>query len=357
MTPLPGAEMVCLLVGPNRTEFTLHRKLLCTSSAFFCSSLESMAAPGSPASVHSDSDSSSSSMTSSRGPSNRKILWLSEESPEMMDLFVLWLYQRDSFRALLDSMVAAVTAKPTPSTPGKPSTSSAAARVRATANILRRRQALHWNLVKLHLFAAAIRLPVLQDTAMDALQDLYLRCDWDVSAHFVRFLYIDCTREQAFRLRKWAVAMLVWTISNGGGADTCAFDDLFTEVPNLRRDYAQHMDKMTDSRANVCIKNPQLRLPRNRLNNEERHFGYRQCSFHSHRSSVGEGPCPYVAAQPAIVSPGATDAGHGPLNSHPLPQLNGCRPTPSRRAAKHRRMRLASNAGQVWTVQESTEET
>lgn len=192
---------------------------------------------------------------------------------------------------------------------------------------------------------------------MDALQDLYLRCDWDVSAHFVRFLYKDCTHEQAFRLRKWAVAMLAWTLSNGGSGDIRAFDDLFVEVSNLSRDYAQHIDKMTDSRANVCIKNPQLRLPRNRLKNEERHFGYRQCSFHSHRSAVGEGPCPYTADQPTTFSPSATDTGLGPLNSHPLPQLRDARPAPSRRAVKHRHMRLGSSVGEVWTVHESAEET
>ncbi|KAF3762338.1 hypothetical protein M406DRAFT_280414, partial [Cryphonectria parasitica EP155] len=261
--------MVRLLVGPNRTEFIIHKKLLCGSSSFFRYSLESVSTPSSPASAK-DGDGGAVVKP-------EKVLWLSEESPEMVDLFLLWLYQRSSFRNMLENMVAAVTA------PAKGS---------SQVRLLSSRRALHWNLVKLHLFAAVIRLPVLQDIAMDAIQDLYLRCDWDVSVNFVRFLYEECTCEQAFRIRKWTVAMLAWTLSNGS-ADPLAFNDLFAEFPDLCDDYTQHMQKMIDSRADVRVKNPQLRLPRNRLKNEERHFGYRQCSFHSHRSSVGEGRCPY----------------------------------------------------------------
>ncbi len=44
----------------------------------------------------------------------------------------------------------------------------------------------------------------------------------------------------------------------------------------------------------MAIKNPQLRLPENKLRSEERFFGFRQCSFHSHRSAVGEGVCPLL---------------------------------------------------------------
>lgn len=319
--------MVRLLVGPNRREFTIHKKLLCASSSFFRYSLESASAPSSPSSVESDASAVGSD----------KILWLSEESPEMMELFVVWLYQRNSFRAILDKMVAAATVVPKPAN---------------TAKVLNSRRVLHWNLVKLHLFAAVIRLPVLQDVAMDAIQDLYLRCDWDVSFNFVRYLYDECSREQAFRLRKWAVAMLAWTLSNGSG-DALAFNELFDEFPELYEDHAKHMDKMDDSRANVSIKNPQLRLPRNKLKNEERHFGFRQCSFHSHRSSVGEGRCPYAAEQSDILSPVA----EGFQDSRP--QQPVVKPSASKSASRHRHThtRLKSSTSAIWTVQESSEET
>lgn len=322
--------MVRLLVGPSRREFNIHKKLLCASSSFFRYSLESASAPSSPSSVDSDCDSSSGASSTDR------ILWLSEESPEMMDLFVVWLYQRNSFRTMLEKMVAAATVVPNPAN---------------TAKILNSRRVLHWNLVKLHLFAAVIRLPVLQDVAMDAIQDLYLRCDWDVSFNFVRYLYDECSREQAFRLRKWSVAMLAWTLSNGSG-DALAFNELFDEFPELYDDYVKHMDKMDDSRANVCIKNPQLRLPRNKLKNEERHFGFRQCSFHSHRSSVGEGRCPYAAEQADVLSPTSPDASH-------QQQAVQLKPSASKPAAhhRHRHTRLKSSTSAIWTVPESSEET
>lgn len=320
--------MVRLLVGPNRTEFTIHKKLLCASSSFFRYSLESVSAPSSPSSVESDS---------SAVPIGNleKVLWLSEECPEMMELFVLWLYQRHSFRTVLENMVAAVTMPPTPATRVK---------------ILKSRRSLHWNVVKLHLFAAVIRLPVLQDIAMDAIQDMYLRCDWDVSFNFVRFLYEECTREQAFRLRKWAVAMLAWTLSNGSG-DPVAFNELFAEFPELHDDYMKHVDKMTDSRADARVKNPQLRLPRNKLKNEERHFGYRQCSFHSHRSSVGEGRCPYAMEQPEVVSPVSP---HQPPTT---PSQPSPKPAASNSYSRHRHARVQSTATEIWTVHESAEET
>lgn len=321
--------MVRLLVGPNKREFTIHKKLLCASSSFFRYSLESASSsePSSPSSV--DSDSGAVSLFASE-----RLIWLSEECPDMMELFVVWLYQRNSFRATLEHMVAAVTVAPRPANQAK---------------ILHNRRQLHWNLVKLHLFAAVIRLPVLQDVAMDAIQDLYLRCDWDVSHNFIRFLYEECIREQAFRLRKWAVAMLAWTLSNNNSADPSAFDDLFDEFPELQADYQKHMEKMDDTRADFCVKNPQLRLPRNKLKNEERQFGFRQCSFHSHRSSVGEGRCPYTVDQPE--SPSKDSFGSRPLQAEIKPSVSKATP-------RHRRhARMKSSASQIWTVQESAEET
>lgn len=315
--------MVRLLVGPNRTEFVIHKKLLCASSSFFRYSLESAASePSSPSSVDSDS-------TTESDASSEKLLWLSEENPEMIELFVKWLYQRNSFRSTLQQMVAAVTAVPNEANKAK---------------ILQSRRYLHWNLVKLHLFAAVIRLPVLQDAAMDAIQDIYLGCDWDISANFIRFLYEECSREQAFRLRKWAIAMLAWALNNGS-SDPLAFNELFDEFPELQDDFDRHTEKMDGSRADFCVKNPQLRLPRNKLKNEERQFGFRQCSFHSHRSSVGEGQCPY-AEQPQSPS----------KESFHRPSQVQVKPSVSRTASRHRHARLQSSVSRIWTVQECPEE-
>ena len=133
---------------------------------------------------------------------------------------------------------------------------------------------------------------------MDALQDMYLRCDWDMSPGFIAFLYGDCDQEHALRLRKWAVAMLAWTLHGGEMEPSIAsqFERLFATFPKLTDDYCVHLEKMAASKADVRIKNPQLRLPMNKLRSEERFFGFRQCSFHSHRSTVGEGICPHLLA-------------------------------------------------------------
>lgn len=69
------------------------------------------------------------------------------------------------------------------------------------------------------------------------------------------------------------------------------------ESDEFRREYASHLNKMAGIRSrgvDVRVKNPQLRLPRNGLRSEERYFGFRLCSFHSHRGVVGEGECFYA---------------------------------------------------------------
>lgn len=255
----------------------------------------------------------------------------------MMDLFILWLYRRNSFRSMLEQMISTVAVQLTPANKAK---------------IQASRRALHWNIVKLHMFAAVIRLSALQDITMDAVQDMYLRCDWDVSYSFVRHLYEECSREQSFRLRKWSVAMLAWTLSNGGG-DPLAYNELFDEFPELGVDYTKHVEKMADSRANISVKNPQLRLPRNKLKNDERNFGFRQCSFHSHRSTVGEGRCPYAMEQQSVLSP-RTGGGFEDVSPQSSP-VEPSAPSPSKTRAPHRR--LKSSASAIWTVPESADET
>ncbi|ROW11116.1 hypothetical protein VMCG_00953 [Cytospora schulzeri] len=325
--PLREAEMVHMLVGPSKQEFNIHKKLLCAESDFFRCKLETIeSVPSSP----------EDELPAACTAHHDKILWLSEECPEMMELFVLWLYQKDTFRILLDHMIASVAVQPKPLN---------------KANIQHSRRALHWNLVRLHLFAADTRQPALQDMAMDAIQDFYLRCDWDVSARLVRYLYQERPRDESLRLRKWAVAMLAWALSHDVG-DSLAYDELFAESPDLRGDYVKHVDRTVDSKADVRVKNPQLRLPRNKLQNGERHFGFRQCSFHSHRSSVGEGRCPHDLEQVSLLSP-AVDSGIEDALVQPLS-------VDAEAAPPHTRLddiRLKSNDSFIWTVLESAEET
>ncbi len=84
-----------------------------------------------------------------------------------------------------------------------------------------------------------------------------------------------------------------------------AFTALFSACGDLRQDYDAHIAKMASSGRDVRVKNPQLRIPRNALRSEERLFGFRQCSFHSHRKTVGERRCPHslTLRSPALLSP------------------------------------------------------
>jgi hypothetical protein len=244
------------LVGEEQRDFAIHRKLLSESCSFFKTHIEAIPAPPSPQDGDDGEDS---------------VLWLPNEAPDMFEVFVLWLYQRRRFPTFIDSALQTMC-------PDKFRT-------------------LRTNLVRLHLFAAIIDLPGAQDAAMDTLQDMYLRFDWDMSPRFLAFLYGECDAQLAVRLRKWATAMLAWTLH---GADKAAArhdaDKLFVAYPELKADYQLHLQKMAQSRADVRIKNPQLRLPANGLRSGERLFGFRQCTFHSHRATVGEGTCPHALA-------------------------------------------------------------
>ncbi len=269
-----------MLVGPEQKEFAVSKKLLCASSSYFSDGIDAVPAAlsSSPPSItHSDGDADADD-----DDGTDLAIWLSGECPRMFELFALWLSKPPAFRTCVETAIATLPKQG------------------------RRCRALHWSLVRLHLFAAAVAIPALQDYALDALQDLYLHCDWDVSPHFIRFLYVECDAAAAFRLRKWAVAMLAWTLANGPVADDGeAFTALFSACGDLRQDYDAHIAKMASSGADVRVKNPQLRIPRNALRSEERLFGFRQCSFHSHRKTVGERRCPHslTLRSPALLSP------------------------------------------------------
>ncbi|KAK8020954.1 hypothetical protein PG990_006092 [Apiospora arundinis] len=262
------SENVQVIVGEEGREFTIARELLASCSHYFRDRLDATA-------------------VLKQQNAQFNILWLEDQDPEMFELFTYWLHQRHSssnnnnnninaskkqdFRAILDDAVRNDYA-----------------------------EELQWDLVNLHLFAAhVIEVPALQDAAMDAVQDLHLMCNWDISSKLVRHVYVDCDADASCRLRKWIVAMTAWTLGGGFERPGTAqqMQDLFEGCPDFWRDYVAHISKISKSRVRIATKNPQLRLPSNNLRNEERQFGFRQCSFHTHRSIVKQGRCPHVKEQ------------------------------------------------------------
>ena len=108
---------------------------------------------------------------------SRLTITLHGQCPDMFELFYSWMHTGRGFHDFIDD-----------------------AEMNDTC------EELHWDLVNLHLFAAQIQLTVVQDLAMDAIQDLYLRCDWDIVPELVRYLYQQCDPRDSCRLRKWIVA-------------------------------------------------------------------------------------------------------------------------------------------------------
>ncbi|KAH8675355.1 hypothetical protein BX600DRAFT_170458 [Xylariales sp. PMI_506] len=247
------SETVRVFVGKEAREFAFPKQLLDSTSMLF-----------------------SDMMADDQYAVASDTLYLKELCPDMFELFTYWVYNHSNFQPFIDA-----------------------------AEADDRCEDLQWDLINLHLFAAQINLDILQDVAMDAIQDLYLRRNWDINPTLVNYVYSQCDAEDSCRLRKWIVAMAAYCL--GGCVEIAGTVDkmekLFHNCPELWSDYMAHLTKTSRSRVPLYFKNPQLRLPSNNLRNEERQFGFRQCTFHTHRSSVGQGKCPHSIAQ--SVAPGS----------------------------------------------------
>lgn len=263
LPPTPGpdaSDLTTLLIGPKKRRFKVNHTLLCEVSPFFQERLEDP--------FHSKTVS----------------LWLPSESPAMFGLFVEWVHSPETFRDYLDSAIHSAFKK----------------REQASLDI-------HWAIIHLHLFASQLSLSDLQDASMDAIQDLYLKYDWDVPPKLIIYLYTECEAEPSIRLRRWAVAMVAFRLAVGSqlkfpeqdstNLDPNQFYALFQSLSEFSADYAQHIKYMKESGHDIELKNPQLRMPENEESNDGQFYGFRQCSFHSHSSEVGEGPCPLAATR------------------------------------------------------------
>ncbi|KAI1180603.1 hypothetical protein F4777DRAFT_254625 [Nemania sp. FL0916] len=245
ITPSPNRtgelDLIKILVGPNLREFLIPRSQL-ASCEYFRARLEL---------TYGQAD---------------HVIRLEGQCPDMFRLFEYWLSERKGFGHFIND-----------------------------AEMNEWCEDLHWDLVNLQLFAANIGEAALQDVAMDALQDLYLRCNWEIDPELVKYVYAECDIEASYclrSLRRWIVAMIAWGMGDveAGGA----LETIFGECAGLKEEYDYHLKKVAASKLDVDFKNPQLRLPSNKLKSEERQFGYRQCSFHTHRSAVGQGRCPHA---------------------------------------------------------------
>ncbi|QUC18774.1 uncharacterized protein UV8b_03015 [Ustilaginoidea virens] len=282
VTMMPSASlaeredgMATVLEGARQQPFRVNRKLLCEASPFFCQRLQNHGRPRRAA-----------------------CLWLPGESCTTFALFLHWVHSPQTFRHVLEASVSA-----------------------ALETSQRASQDVHWALIRLHLLASRLDLRRLQDLAMDCVQDLYLTCDWDVPPSLIAYLYTRCEAVPAVRARRWAVAMVAFSCSHGGDdrlvrlghrpqdsaaaaaatSDTARFRSLLSLVPEFAADYAAHVRKMEAAGLDIRFKNPQLRIAANKLRNEQRLFGFRECSFHSHRATVGQARCPHHAVPPTSV--------------------------------------------------------
>ncbi|KAI5862723.1 hypothetical protein GGS23DRAFT_90220 [Durotheca rogersii] len=245
---LAGPATVRVLVGPDNHQFLIARKLL-ASCQYFREFIDG------------------ARIEFVKGQAQLVVV-LEDLSPNMFELFAYWIAEQRNLDRFIDIAEADRTCKE-----------------------------LHWDLVSLHLFAAQIELPALQDCALDAIQDIYLRRNWDINPKLISYVYKSCDPQESCRLRKWIVAMTSWTLGGVVPTDLSnSIQRLFDQCPDFLAEYHTHTRKMAKSGLEGHFKNPQLRLPSNNLRNEERQFGFRQCSFHTHRSTVGQGRCPHTVS-------------------------------------------------------------
>ncbi|OTB03096.1 hypothetical protein M426DRAFT_45814, partial [Hypoxylon sp. CI-4A] len=242
---LAGPAYVKLLVGRDNQAFVMSRKVL-ASCQYFRKRLDA------------------ARVEVEKGH-RFLVISLEDHSPDVFELFAYWMNERRNFDKFIDVAEADNSWKE-----------------------------LHWDLVSLHLFAAQVGLPGMQDCALDAIQDVYLRCNWDINPKLINYIYTSCDPQESCRIRKWIVAMTAWTLGGVVSKDLSRkIQRLLEKCPDFWAEYHSHTRKMAQTGLEGHFKNPQLRLPSNNLRNEERQFGFRQCSFHTHRSTVGQGKCPH----------------------------------------------------------------
>ncbi|KAL7628220.1 hypothetical protein AAE478_002419 [Parahypoxylon ruwenzoriense] len=260
LTSLAGPATVKVLVGPKKRRFMIPTKLLAPCQ-YFRERIDTARIEFVKGQAH-------------------FLVALEDRCPDMFELFTYWLTERRSLDKFIDAAEANHSCKE-----------------------------LHWDLVNLHLFAAQIDLPALQDCAMDAIQDVYLRRNWDINPKLINYVYTSCDPRESCRLRKWIVVMTSWTLGGVVSTDMSnRIQRLFDKCPDFWAEYHTHTRKMAKSGLEGPFKNPQLRLPSNNPRNEERQFGFRQCSFHTHRSTIGQGRCPHTTTlSPIVLSPYTDD--------------------------------------------------
>ncbi|KAJ1333905.1 hypothetical protein MN608_03903 [Microdochium nivale] len=252
---LPGPQRIKILVGQQQHDFSVDRRLLAATSYYFKALIDN----------HSRFDFVDGQAF--------LVIALPEACPLMFELFVDWLLDENLLAELIEN---------------------------ADATNQDECHDLLQDLVELHLFAARIEVPLLQDLSMDAIQDLHLRCNWDITPGLIAYIYTECDRSESCRLRKWIVAMTAWNVGGMNKTiDFAALKNLFEMCPDLWEEYNIHLRKTSRNRLKVQLKNPQLRLPSNNLRNDERQFGFRQCSFHTHRSTVEQSTCPHTFTKAA----------------------------------------------------------
>ncbi|KAL2756792.1 hypothetical protein ACRALDRAFT_2041391 [Sodiomyces alcalophilus JCM 7366] len=298
----PSRELARVIVGPERKEFHVNKKLLSAAVIALRDRLD--ASP--PAMIRRGSGRNKPLPAWLPQQTSAVPIYLPDESPAMFELFTVWLHTREGFRRHLDDMINLVS--------DAPETVS---------------DRFHWALVDLHIFAAQHDLDQLQDLTVDALQDLYLRCNWDVTPQFIIFLFGERDARETMRLRRWATAMVAWLLAGGpseprDNVEISSFQALFELYADFHVEYTLHVAKLKKGKLDARIKNPQLRIPANRLRNDERQFGFRQCSFHTHRAAVGEGKCPH-------------DISSVEMDNYPMlvPLVIDVRPAKPSRALKH----------------------
>lgn len=320
-----------LAIGEEQREFCVHKNLLVSASqyfadlvanvpalqpmsidhGFFRSNFFAQSRYGTPESTMRGFGERLSTGPVFESSPAVSVIWLQAESPAMFELFVLWLYQRSVGLVRLVDEVSA----------------HRAGGVKATSKICRS-IGLPQNLAELHVFAAKVGIDELQDVALDALQDVFLRCEWQATPKFIRFVFECYDPENAYRLRQWTVAMMAWTLA-ATGTDLLSlcfaasknrskkspreqhpslsnhhqkqpipefvrrFSAILSDIPDLLKDFVDHVSKLSRLKGSAAQKNPTIRLPTNCMKTDGRQYGFRLCSFHSHRKEVGQGECPH----------------------------------------------------------------
>jgi len=272
-----GSEVVSVLVGKERKEFIVHKKLICQASKFF-----------------------NDAFTGPFKEGQENKMDMPEDDPEVFSCFIDWLY-RNPLPVVEDTYVAEkkeveITKVSECKSFGpltKEEHSQEVERVNKEAKEKKKARDIRLGdqfsrLLRLYFFAEKIFLHELMNRTMDRIRQGLTTYDRYLRNREVKLVYLNTS--QGSMLRSFCAELLVYQLGSARDEKLNQFVTLMQELPELAKDILVECKSLSAFKSDMCCdwddpsSDPD---PRSRGDDVD----IDMCCFHKHDSSASETDC------------------------------------------------------------------